>query len=81
MAKEKLTEEEVVETLEALQKAFEIKDFTSGYTEGIYTPITQNDLMKQLNINTMTPDRQGIENALKDPMNNEDTLVSYGQSY
>lgn len=78
---EKLTKEEVVETLEALQKAFSLMDFSRGYNDGVFTPMTQNTLMKNLNISSITPDKSGIEEALKDPSNNENELVSYSQSY
>lgn len=77
----KLTEEEVVETLEALNKAFDIMEFARGYEKGVYSPITQNTLMKELNINTRVPDKAEIEDSLRDPINHEKQLVSYGQSY
>ena len=76
-----LSKEEVVETLEAVQKAFDVLEFTKGYDAGVYSPMTQNDLMKRLNISATVPDKKGIEDALKDPMNNESSLVSYSQSY
>ena len=77
----KLTEEEVVETLEAVQKAFDVLEFAKGYNDGVFSPMTQNTLMKNLNVSTIVPDRQGIEDALKNPSNNESQLVSYSQSY
>ena len=76
-----LSENEVVETLEAVKKAFDLMDFSKGYNDGVYSPMTQNTLMKNLNISSIVPDRTGIEDALKDPSNNETSLVSYGQSY
>ena len=79
--KQKLTEEEVVETLEAVQTAFDILEFAKGYNDGVFSPMTQNTLMKNLNVSTIVPDRQGIEDALKNPSNNESQLVSYSQSY
>lgn len=79
--KTKLSEQEVVETLQALQNAFDIVDFAKGYQEGAYSPLIQNDLMKKLNINARAPEKDDIENALKDPTNNEKNLVNYGQSY
>ena len=79
--KEKLTEEEVVETLEALQNAFNVVDFAKGYQTGVFSPMLQNELMKNLNISSRTPDKNDIENALKDPANNEKSLISYSQSY
>ena len=76
-----LSENEVVETLEAVQRAFDVLDFAKGYNDGVYSPMTQNTLMKNLNISSVVPDRAGIEEALKDPSNHETSLVSYGQSY
>lgn len=76
-----LTGEEVVETLEAVKKAFDLLDFAKGYNDGVFSPMTQNTLMKNLNISSVVPDRQGIEDALKDPTNHESQLVSYSQSY
>lgn len=85
----KMTEEEVVETLRALDeglkvfeaKGFNIQEFSNGYKQGAYTPMVQNDLMKNVNISTMIPDKSGIESALSNPAYNEDKLISYGQSY
>lgn len=79
--KQKLTEEEVVETLEAVQTAFDILEFAKGYNDGVFSPMTQNTLMKNLNISSIVPDRAGIEEALKDPANHEQQLISYSQSY
>lgn len=79
--KEQLTEEEVVETLQALKNAFDVMEFAKGYNAGMYSPILQNNLMKELNITTIEPDKTGIEEALKNPINHEQELVSYGQSY
>ena len=76
-----LTEDEVVETLEAAQEAFDILKFNKGYNDGVFSPMTQNDLMKKINISSRVPDKQGIEDALKDPINHESSLVSYSQSY
>ena len=76
-----LSENEVVETLEAVQRAFDVLDFAKGYNDGVHSPMTQNTLMKNLNISSVVPDRAGLEEALKDPANHETSLVSYGQSY
>ena len=76
-----LTEEEVVETLEAVQKAFSIEEFAKGYRSGAYTPYTQNELMKNLNINSREPDKENIETALKAPSENEDALIAFNQGY
>ena len=79
----KLTEQEVIETLEALDRGFDLLEFAKGYKQasGVYTPSTQNMLMKSLNINTSIPSDKSIEEALNNPSNNENSLVSYGQSY
>lgn len=76
-----LTEEEVVDTLEALQRAFSMEEFAKGYRTGAYTPYMQNDLMKNLNIHTQEPNKENIESALKNPSENEDKLVEYNQGY
>lgn len=76
-----LTEEEVVDTLEALNRVFSIQDFANGYRAGAYTPYMQNDLMKKLNINTQEPNKENIKEALDNPSDNEDKLVSYNQSF
>lgn len=81
MEQEKLTEEEVVETLEAAKKAFDILEFANGYKSGVFSPMLQNELMKNLNISVRNNNLQEIEDALKAPQNNETNLVSYGQSY
>ena len=84
MKKEKeilLTPEEVVETLEAVNKAFSMEEFAKGYNSGAYTPLMQNDLMKNLNINTQEPNKENVEDALKQPADNEDKLIGYNQSY
>lgn len=79
--KEQLTEEEVVETLEAVKKAFDLLEFSKGYQSGVFSPMMQNELMKNLNVSTAIPDKQGIEEALNNPTANEDKLISYNQSY
>ncbi len=92
---EKMTEEQVIETLEAFSKALDLNfertgkpfDFQSfstnfdDYRTGAYTPSSQQQLMKHININTVAPDKRNIEEALKDPAANEDNLVSYNQSF
>lgn len=84
MAKDKkvlLTEEEVVETLEATKRAFDLLEFSKGYSDGVFSPMLQNSLMKDLNITSRTPEKSDIEDALRDPSNNESSLISYSQSY
>ena len=58
-----LTESEVIETLEAVQRAFDVLDFEKGYNDGVFSPMTQNDLMKKLNISSRVPDKQDIESS------------------
>ena len=48
-----LSENEVVETLEAVQRAFDVLDFAKGYNDGVYSPMTQNTLMKNINISSI----------------------------
>lgn len=76
-----LTPEEVVETLEAVNRAFSVQEFANGYKTGAYTPLMQNDLMKNLNIKTQEPDKENVQAALKNPSENEDKLIGYNQSY
>ena len=78
---QKLTEKEVVETLEAVRNAFDILEFARGYNDGVFSPMTQNTLMKNINISSVVPDKVEIEEALKNPTNNEQQLISYSQSY
>ena len=93
--KEQLTQEEVVETLKAFERALDIRDeqikqgvfdivqFNKGMQlAGAYTPYTQNELMKRMNISTNgTPKGQEIEEALSNPLDKEDNLINYSQSF
>lgn len=93
--KAKLTEKQVTEVLQALDYALDIRDaqmlngtfdiqaFSKGMTEaGAFTPYTQNEIMKRLNIATnRTPNGEDIEKALSSPIENEGNIVNYGQSY
>lgn len=79
-----LTEKEVIETLEALNKAFDLVEFSNGFNKGqagSYSTFTQNELMQSLNINSKIPERDAIESALADPASNEQRLIEYGQGY
>ena len=92
---ELLTKDEVIETLQAFEKALDIRDaqikegvfditkFSSGMAKaGMTNPYSQNELMKRLNIATTSiPDSKEIDEALANPMENEGKLVNYGQSY
>lgn len=90
-----LTEKQVIEVLQAYEKALDIRDaqiadgifdvsaFSKGMTEaGAFTPYTQNEIMKRINIATNSaPDGKKIDDALSNPIENEGNLVNYGQSY
>lgn len=90
-----LTEKQVIEVLQAYEKALDIRDaqiadgifdvsaFSKGMTEaGAFTPYTQNEIMKRINIATNSaPDGKKIDDALSNPIDNEGNLVNYGQSY
>lgn len=88
-----LTKEEVVETLEVLDKFFEYVDkqrenssfdfekFANSYNLGAFTPWAQNELMKSLNISIGVPNKDKIDEALKNPAGNEERLIEYNQSY
>lgn len=78
----KLSEKEVVETLQALDKAFDVLEFAKESDKiGAYSPYLQNSLMQSLNIDTQTPQKDEIEKALNAPADNEDKLISYNQSF
>ena len=90
-----LTEEQVIEVLQAYEKALDIRDeqiekqvfdvmgFSKGMAEaGAFTPYSQNELMKRMNIATnSTPDSKKIEEALSNPIESENNLVNFSQSY
>lgn len=93
--KVKLTEKQVNEVLQALDNAlsirdeqimngtFDIQSFSKGMADaGAFTPYTQNEIMKRMNIATnSTPDGKKIDEALSNPIENEGNIVNYGQSY
>ena len=93
--KKQLTEKEVTEVLQALDYALDIRDtqmlngtfdvqqFSKGMTEaGAFTPYTQNEIMKRINIATnKTPNGKEIDEALSKPAESESNIVNYGQSY
>ena len=90
-----LTEKQVIEVLQAYEKALDIRDaqiadgifdvsaFSKGMIEaGAFTPYTQNEIMKRINIATNSaPDGKKIDDALSNPIDNEGNVVNYGQSY
>lgn len=90
-----LTEKQVIEVLQAYEKALDIRDeqmesgtfdvvgFSKGMAAaGAFTPYTQNEIMKRMNIATNSaPDGKKIDEALSNPIENEGKLVNFGQSY
>ncbi len=88
-----LSKEDVVDTLEVLDKVFEIVEkqkgnplfdfekFAKAYDGRSFTPWAQNELMKSLNISVATPDKDNIAKALANPGANEEKLIEYNQSF
>lgn len=90
-----LSNEEVIETLRAFEKALDIRDreitngvfdvtsFSKGMSEaGAFTPYTQNEIMKRLNVSTNhAPNGKEIDDALGNPSAKEGELINFGQSY
>lgn len=93
--KPSLSNEEIIETLKAFEKALDIRDkeiekgvfdvssFSKGMSEvGAFTPYAQNEIMKRMSVSTNnTPNGEEIEQALSNPSEREDSLVNFGQSY
>ena len=91
----KLTEQELLDTLKSFEKAldirdkeitdgtFDVKSFSNGLNKaGAFTPYTQNELMKKINIATShIPKGQEVEDALESPASNETQLTNFGQSF
>lgn len=61
---------------------FDYSSFQKGYRSsyGAFNPITQNQLMKNINLNPMVASAEEIRNALDNPKNNEGTLISMAQN-
>ena len=91
-----LSNDEVIETLRAFEKALDIKDkeiakgvfdiasFSKGVSEagGAYTPYSQNEIMKKMNVSTNhAPNGAEIDSALSNPSEKEGQLINFGQSY
>jgi hypothetical protein len=80
LAEEKLTMEEVNEQLQLVET---ILGFSSGYSQAMkaYTPEMVNSVLKNINLNPITPDRTKIDTALADTKNHETELIGYNQSF
>ena len=90
-----LSNDEVIETLRAFERALDIRDkeiekgvfdvtsFSKGVSEaGAFTPYTQNEIMKRMNVGTNhTPNGAEIDQALSNPAESEGQLINFGQSY
>ena len=91
----RLTEQEVIDIIQKASESFEVlkeynsnipksMDFTAyawNLAMGAFNPMTTNATLKSLNVHTLVPTKEKIDEALQDPSNNEDTLISYGFYY
>ncbi len=91
----KLTEQEVLNIIKKANESFEVlKEYDSDIPKtmdfatyswnlamGAFNPMTTNTTLKSLNVHTLVPTKEKIDEALKDPSNNEGTLTSYGFYY
>lgn len=91
----KLTEQEVFNIIKRANESFEVlKEYDSiipkamdfatyswNLAMGAFNPMTTNSTLKSLNVHTLVPTKEKIDEALKDPINNEETLTSYGFYY
>lgn len=91
----KLSEEDVFEIIKKANESFELlkqynseiprtMDFATyswNLAMGAFNPMTTNETLKSLNVHTLVPTKEKIDNALKDPINNEVALTSYGFYY
>lgn len=91
----KLSEEDVIEIIKKANDSFELlKEYNSEIPKtmdfatyswnlamGAFNPMTTNETLKSLNVHTLVPTKEKIDNALKDPINNEVALTSYGFYY
>lgn len=85
---ESLTEKEVKEVLNFAGdiinnvQNFNFEEFSAGYKSsmGVYTPDTQNNLMKNINLNPLVADVKTILEDLQNAKNNEDKIISYCQN-
>lgn len=86
---ENLTENEVQDILKTAGEIannidkFNIKEFTAGFRSGamgVYTPETQNALMKNSNLNPLVADAEKILSDLQQAKNKEDNIIGYCQN-
>ena len=91
----KLSEQEVIDIIQKASQSFEVlKEYNSDIPKamdfatyswnlamGAFNPMTTNTTLKSLNVHTLVPTKEKIDEALQDPSNNEDTLTSYGFYY
>jgi hypothetical protein len=80
MADEKLTVDQVKELIDVTDV---VLGFTKGYNSSMrtYTPEITNQILQNINLNPITPDRTKIDSALADPKSNETNLIGYNQSF
>lgn len=73
---------DIVNDLENGNIDFDYESFARGYRTmyGAFNPITQNQLMKNINLNPMVSNTEKIMKALDDPSDNEDELISMSQN-
>ena len=91
----KLSEEDVIEIIKKANDSFELlKEYNSEIPKtmdfatyswnlaiGAFNPMTTNETLKSLNVHTLVPTKEKIDEALRDPTNNEVALTSYGFYY
>lgn len=73
---------DILDKIENSEISFDYESFARGYRTmyGAYNPITQNQLMKNINLNPMVSDAEKIREALDNPSNNEEELISMSQN-
>lgn len=72
--KNKLTEEELYDVLSFAKNM-------SPYYSNVYTPEITNSKMQDINMNPLSADKAKVDEALKNPKNNEDNLISYSEFF
>lgn len=92
----KLTESEVQDLLKratesyAMLKEQQPEKYTSSNfskyawdinSHGAYNPMTTNTTLKSLNIHTLVADKEKVDAALKNPIDNEDILIGFNQYF
>lgn len=73
---------EIMEEIKNGNLDFDYESFARGYRTmyGAFNPITQNQLMKNINLNPMISNEEKVRKALDDPGNNEEELISMSQN-